>query len=43
MYGRGAVHGEYPWTRATIRLSREDLVRMLDLIDGKPVKGFNDR
>jgi hypothetical protein len=40
---RGTVSGEEPWTRTTIRLTREDLQTMLDLLDGKPVKGFHDR
>lgn len=37
---RGTVHGDYPWTRATVRLTREHLQAMLDLMDGKPVKDF---
>lgn len=37
---RGVVSGDEPWTRATIRLSRDNLQAMLDMIDGKPVKGF---
>lgn len=40
---RGAVSGEYPWTRAIIRLGREDLQAMMDLLDGKPVKDYNLR
>jgi hypothetical protein len=36
------VEGEYPWQRATYRLSREDLLKMLDILDGKPVKDFHD-
>ena len=40
---RGTVSGEEPWTRTIIRLTREDLQTMLDLLDGKPVKGFHDQ
>lgn len=40
---RGTVSGDEPWTRAVIRLTREELQSMLDLLDGKPVKGFFDR
>lgn len=40
---RGTVSGDDPWTRAIIRLTREDLQAMLDLLDGKPVRGFHDR
>ncbi len=32
-----SIEGEYPWERATLRLSRDNLQAMLDLIDGKPV------
>jgi hypothetical protein len=39
---RGAVSGEAPWERATIRLTRSDLLKMLDLIDGKPIEDFHD-
>lgn len=39
---RATVSGTEPWTRTTIRLTRKDLLNMLDLIDGKPVKGFFD-
>ena len=38
---RAAVSGDEPWTRATIRLTREDLVKMLDLIDGKAIEDWN--
>lgn len=40
---RGTISGEEPWTRTVIRLTRDDLQAMLDLLDGKPVKGFHDR
>lgn len=40
---RGTINGEHPWERATLRLTREDLQKMLDLIDGKSIKGFHDR
>jgi hypothetical protein len=40
---RATVSGEHLWERATIRLTREDLQKMLDLIDGKSIGGFHDR
>jgi hypothetical protein len=40
---RGMSSGEAPWTRTVIRLTRDDLQTMLDLLDDKPVKGFHDR
>lgn len=40
---RGTLSGDEPWTRTTIRLTREDLQNMMDLIDGKPVKGYLER
>jgi len=40
---RGTISGKEPWTRTVIRLKRDDLQAMLDLLDGKPVKGFHDR
>lgn len=40
---RGTVSGDEPWTRTVIRLSREDLQDMMDLLDGKPVNGWHDR
>jgi len=40
---RGTMSGKDPWTRATIRLTRDDLIKMLDLADGKAVKGCLDR
>lgn len=39
---RAMVSGDEPWTRSVIRLTRSDLQKMLDLLDGKPVKGFHD-
>lgn len=39
---RGTASGEEPWTRTVIRLSRGDLCKMIDLIDGKPVRGYLD-
>lgn len=38
---RAAVSGDDPWTRATIRLTRADLVKMLDLVDGKPIEDWS--
>ena len=35
------IKGAYPRQRASIRLSREDLQTMLDLIDGKPVTDYH--
>lgn len=35
------ITGEYPWQRATLRLSREDLQAMLDLLDDKPVADYH--
>jgi hypothetical protein len=40
---RGTISGEEPWTRTVIRLTREDLQAMLDLLDGKTVRGFHDQ
>jgi hypothetical protein len=40
---RGTISGEEPWTRTVLRLTRDDLQAMLDLLDGKPVKGVHDR
>lgn len=39
---RAIVSGREPWTRCVIRLTRTDLQAMVDLLDGKPVKGFHD-
>lgn len=36
------VTGKGAWTKASIRLSREDLQKMIDMLDGKEVKGFFD-
>lgn len=40
---RGTVSGEHPWTRSVVRLTREDLQAMMDLLDGRPVRAWNDR
>lgn len=40
---RGTISGKEPWTRTVIRLTRDDLQAMLDLLDDKPVRGFHDR
>ena len=40
---RGTVSGDKPWTRTVIRLTRDDVHAMLDLMDGKTVKGFHGR
>jgi hypothetical protein len=40
---RAVVSGEDPWARAVIRLSRADLLKMLDLVDGKPITDAHGR
>ncbi len=40
---RGTVSGNHPWTRAVIRLSRDDLRAMLDLAEGRPVTDWRAR
>lgn len=40
---RSLCLGDDPWQQAMIRLTREDLRKMLDMIDGKPVRGCLDR
>jgi hypothetical protein len=39
---RGTTSGKKPWTRTVIRLTRNDLQSMMDMLDGKPVKDYND-
>jgi hypothetical protein len=37
------VEGDAPWQYVTLRFYRENLQKMLDLLDGKPVEDSHDR
>ncbi len=36
------IEGERPWERAICRFSRDELVKMIAVIDGEPVEDFFD-